>query len=101
MIGRRPAVAPQGRAALLCVRFDYPQRRITINLGPAGLPKEGGRSDLAIAMGILAASGQLDPKEVVRHEYVAELALTGELRPVDGVLPAAIAAAEEGRTKRH
>ena len=86
------------RAALLCARFDYPQRRITINLGPADLPKEGGRFDLAIAMGILAASGQLDPQQVVRHEYVAELALTGELRPVDGVLPAAIAAAEAGRT---
>ena len=72
------------RAALLCARFDYPQRRITINLGPADLPKEGGRFDLAIAMGILAASGQLDPQR--------------ELRPVDGVLPAAIAAAEAYRT---
>lgn len=86
------------RAALLCARFDYPQRRTTINLAPADLPKEGGRFDLAIALGILAASGQLDPQQVVRHEYLGELALTGELRPVDGVLSAAIAAAEAGRT---
>jgi len=86
------------RAALMCARFEYPQRRITINLAPADLPKEGGRFDLAIALGILAASGQLDAAEVSRHEYLGELALTGELRAVDGVLPAAIAAAEAGRT---
>ena len=49
------------RAALLCARFDFPQRRITLNLAPADLPKEGGRYDLAIALGILAASGQVDP----------------------------------------
>ena len=51
------------RSPLLCARFDYPQRRITINLGPADLPKEGGRFDLAIAVGFLAASGQLDPQQ--------------------------------------
>jgi len=86
------------RAALMCARFEYPQRRITLNLAPADLPKEGGRFDLAIALGILAASGQLDAEQVSRHEFLGELALTGELRPVDGVLPAAIAAAEAGRT---
>ena len=86
------------RAALMCARFDYPQRRITINLAPADLPKEGGRFDLAIALGILAASGQIDAAETSRHEFIGELALTGELRPVDGVLPAAIAAAAAGRT---
>lgn len=86
------------RAALMCARFDYPQRRITINLAPADLPKEGGRFDLAIALGILAASGQIDAAETSRHEFIGELALTGELRPVEGVLPAAIAAAEAGRT---
>ena len=86
------------RAALLCARFDYPQRRITLNLGPADLPKEGGRFDLAIALGILAASGQIDAEQTSRHEFLGELALTGELRPVEGVLPAAIASAEAGRT---
>jgi magnesium chelatase family protein len=86
------------RAALLCARFDFPAARILINLAPADLPKEGGRFDLAIAMGILAASGQIDPLLLDRYEFLGELALTGELRPVDGVLPAALAAAEAGRT---
>ncbi len=86
------------RAALLCARFEYPQRRITLNLAPADLPKEGGRFDLPIALGILAASGQINPQAVVRHEFIGELALTGELRPVRGALAAAIAAAEAGRT---
>ena len=86
------------RAALLCARFDYPAARILINLAPADLPKEGGRFDLAIALGILAASGQIDPLLLDRYEFLGELALTGELRPVDGVLPAALAAAEAGRT---
>jgi len=57
-------------AALLCARFDYPQRRITLNLGPADLPKEGGRFDLAIALGILAASGQIDVKQTSRHAFL-------------------------------
>ncbi len=85
------------RAALLCARFDFPQRRITLNLAPADLPKEGGRYDLAIALGILAASGQVDPQSLLQYEFLGELGLTGELRPVAGALPAAIAAADAGR----
>ncbi len=68
------------RAALLCARFDFPQRRITLNLAPADLPKEGGRYDLAIALGILAASGQVDPQSLLQYEFLGELGLTGELR---------------------
>lgn len=86
------------RAALICSQFDFPQRRITINLAPADLPKEGGRFDLAIALGILAASDQIDRQLLAQHEFLGELALTGELRGVDGVLPAAIAAAEQSRS---
>ncbi len=86
------------RAALLCARFDFPQRRITLNLAPADLPKEGGRYDLAIAPGILAANGQVDPQSLLQYEFLGELGLTGELRPVVGALPAAIVAAEAGAT---
>jgi len=85
------------RAAIVCSQFEFPQRRITINLAPADLPKEGGRFDLAIALGILAASGQIDTKVLSRNAFLSELALTGELRPVNGVLPAALAAARLGR----
>ncbi|WP_141057839.1 YifB family Mg chelatase-like AAA ATPase [Stenotrophomonas rhizophila] len=86
------------RAAIVCSQFEFPQRRITINLAPADLPKEGGRFDLAIALGILAASGQIDTQVLSRYEFLGELALTGELRGVNGVLPAALAAARLGRT---
>jgi magnesium chelatase family protein len=85
------------RAALLCSQFDFPARRITINLAPADLPKDGGRFDLPIALGILAASGQIDRQALDGGEFLGELALTGELREVDGVLPAAIAAGRAGR----
>lgn len=85
------------RAALLCAQFEFPARRITINLAPADLPKEGGRFDLPIALGILAASGQIDRQALADYEFLGELALTGELRGVDGVLPAALAAAQAGR----
>jgi len=85
------------RTAILCAQFEFPARRITINLAPADLPKEGGRFDLPIALGILAASGQIDRDALDRLEFVGELALTGELRPVDGVLPAALAAMQDGR----
>jgi len=78
------------RAALLNSRFDYPARRITVNLAPADLPKEGGRFDLAIALGILAASGQLPVDNLADYEFLGELALGGELRPVRGALPASI-----------
>ncbi len=86
------------RAAILCAQFEFPARRITINLAPADLPKDGGRFDLPIALGILAASGQIDRQALAHHEFIGELALTGELRGVDGALPAAIAAAREQRT---
>lgn len=86
------------RAAILCAQFEFPARRITINLAPADLPKEGGRFDLPIALGILAASGQINREALADYEFLGELALTGELRSVDGALPAALAAARAGRT---
>ena len=86
------------RAAILCAQYEWPARRITINLAPADLPKDGGRFDLPIALGILAASGQIDRQALSTHEFIGELALTGELRGVDGALPAALAAAHEQRT---
>jgi magnesium chelatase family protein len=84
-------------AAILCAQFGFPQRRITVNLAPADLPKDGGRFDLSIALGILAANGDVSAEALVQYELLGELALTGELRPVDGVLPAALAAARTGR----
>lgn len=78
------------RAALLNARFEFPMRRITVNLAPADLPKEGGRFDLPIALGILAASGQIPANRLLEHEFIGELALTGELRGVRGALCAAL-----------
>ncbi|HHC73088.1 MAG TPA: ATP-dependent protease [Thiotrichales bacterium] len=86
------------RGALLTARFEWPQRRITINLAPADLPKEGGRFDLPIALGILAASRQIPREPLARMEFLGELALGGDLRPVRGALPAALKARDEGRT---
>ena len=74
------------RAALQNVGFDIPSRRITINLAPADLPKESGRFDLPIALGILAASGQIPSNELDRYEFAGELSLSGQLRPVRGAL---------------
>ena len=85
------------RGALLTSQFEFPARRITINLAPADLPKEGGRFDLPIALGILAASGQVPRDALENHEFLGELALSGELRPVRGALPAALAARDAGR----
>lgn len=79
------------RSALLTARFEFPARRITVNLAPADLPKEGGRFDLPIAIGILAASRQIPGDLLNGLEFLGELALTGGLRPVRGVLTAAIA----------
>lgn len=80
------------RAALLSSRFEFPSRRITINLAPADLPKEGGRFDLPIALGVLAASGQLPADVLGGYECLAELGLSGELRALRaGVLPGALA----------
>ena len=86
------------RAAILCAQFEFPTRRITVNLAPADLPKDGGRFDLPIALGILAASGQIRREALADYEFLGELSLTGELRAVDGVLPAALAVAACGRT---
>ncbi|MEO8401157.1 MAG: YifB family Mg chelatase-like AAA ATPase, partial [Gammaproteobacteria bacterium] len=80
------------RSALMNSCFDFPTRRITINLAPADLPKEGGRFDLPIALGILAASGQLPNDKLASYEFTGELALSGELRAVRGVLPVVLGA---------
>lgn len=85
------------RSALLNNRFEFPLKRITINLAPADLPKEGGRFDLAIAIGILAASQQIPASALEAIEFLGELSLTGELRNIRGALPAAWAAS---RTQR-
>jgi magnesium chelatase family protein len=85
------------RGALLNCQFEFPQQRITVNMAPADIPKEGGRFDLAIALGILAASGQLQKKALDTMECLGELSLGGELRPVMGALPAAIQAKQAGR----
>jgi magnesium chelatase family protein len=75
------------RSALINSGFEFPARRITVNLAPADLPKEGGRFDLAIAIGIIAASNQLPAEQLSDIELVGELALSGEIRPVTGALP--------------
>jgi magnesium chelatase family protein len=85
------------RGALLNGHFQFPAGRVTINLAPADLPKEGGRFDLPIALGILGASGQLATGGLSGVEMLGELALSGELRPVSGVLPAALAVRDSGR----
>ncbi|MRI32930.1 ATP-dependent protease [Endozoicomonas sp. OPT23] len=86
------------RSAILNSGFEFPTSRITINLAPADLPKEGGRFDLPIALGILAASGQLPTEPLENTEFIGELALTGTLRSISGALPAAISATEAKRT---
>ena len=80
------------RVAIQNTRFEYPNRRVTVNLAPAELPKDGGRFDLAIALGILAAGGQVPRESLQGCEFLGELALSGELRPVPGVLPALLRA---------
>ena len=74
------------RAALVNARFEFPARRLTVNLAPADLPKESGRFDLPIALGILAASGQLPSNQLDAYEFAGELSLTGDLRPIRGAL---------------
>src|SRR5271169_2606131 len=85
------------RAALQNARFEFPARRITVNLAPADLPKESGRFDLPIALGILAASGQLPSERLAEYEFAGELALTGELRAIRGALAMTYHAANCGR----
>ncbi len=77
------------RSAILNSGFQFPNRRLTINLAPADLPKDGARLDLPIAIGILAASDQLDPQVLSAFEFIGELALNGELRQVTGSLAVA------------
>lgn len=84
------------RSALLACGFKFPQERITVNLGPADMRKTGGRFDLAIALGILAANKQVPAEAVSRYEFYGELALNGEIRRIPGVLPAALRAAADG-----
>jgi magnesium chelatase family protein len=74
------------RAAIQNCRYEFPQRRITVNLAPADLPKESGRFDLPIALGILIASGQLKAQALDDYEFAGELALGGELRSIRGAL---------------
>jgi magnesium chelatase family protein len=74
------------RAALQNARFEFPARKITVNLAPADLPKESGRFDLPIALGILAASGQMPGDLLDQYEFAGELSLSGELRPIRGAL---------------
>jgi len=86
------------RGAILNSQFEFPARRITINLAPADLPKDGGRYDLPIALGILAASGQIPDRTLQEYEFAGELALSGELRGVHGILPMTLHSRAAGRT---
>ena len=85
------------RGAIINSGFEFPAKRITVNLAPADLPKAGGRFDLPIAIGILIASGQLPAAKVDDFELVGELALDGHLRKVSGVLPTALSCGAAGR----
>src|ERR671929_1544337 len=85
------------RAALQNARFEFPARRITVNLAPADLPKESGRFDLPIAIGILVATGQLPAEGLERFEFAGELALAGVLRPVRGALAMSLGATKAQR----
>ena len=85
------------RAALNHAHFEFPARRITVNLAPADLPKDSARFDLPIALGILAASGQVNAASLAAHEFAGELSLNGELRPLRGALAMALRARGSGR----
>jgi magnesium chelatase family protein len=85
------------RAALQNAQFEFPARKITVNVAPADLPKESGRFDLPIAIGILAATKQIPDGALARYEFAGELALGGSLRPIRGALPLALCARRDGR----
>ena len=84
------------RSAIINSGFQFPNKRLTINLAPADLPKDGSRLDLPIALGILIASGQLPEQAAEGLEFVGELALDGHLRPITGILSIAIACQQLG-----
>ena len=86
------------RSAITNNGFEFPLKRITVNLAPADLPKEGGRYDLAIAIGILAASNQINTKQLDEFEFIGELALSGAVRAVKGILPTAHAVKTNNRS---
>ncbi len=86
------------RSALMNSNLEFPTRRTTINLAPADLPKDSCRFDLPIALGILSASGQIPLDRLNQYEFTGELALSGELRPIHGILPVALEAKRAGRT---
>ncbi len=85
------------RAAIINSNFEFPARKITVNLAPADLPKDGGRYDLPIALGVLAASGQINKSSLNKYEFHGELALSGLLREVNGSLPVALAAQQKNK----
>ena len=84
------------RSALINCGFEFPDRKIIVNLAPADLPKEGGRFDLPIALGIIVASGQLPRTALDGFEFYGELALSGEIRPIVGEIPLAMACLAAG-----
>jgi len=86
------------RSAIINCGYEFPAKRITVNLAPADLPKEGGRFDLPIAVGILAASEQLPAVDLSQYEFAGELALSGELRAIVGEIPVAMASSQSKRT---
>jgi magnesium chelatase family protein len=101
MVGLPEAVVRESRervrSALLTTGFDFPVGRITVNLSPADLPKEGGRFDLPIAVGILAATRKINPRALEQREFYGELSLGGELRQTSKLLPALIEGSRCGR----
>ena len=84
------------RAALQNAQFEFPARKVTVNLAPADLRKESGRFDLPIALGILAATSQIPSHQLAQYEFAGELALTGDLRPVRGALAMARSSHQDG-----
>jgi magnesium chelatase family protein len=101
LVGLPEAVVRESKervhSALVTSGFDFPAGRITVNLSPADLPKEGGRFDLPIAVGILAATGKVRPRSLERREFYGELSLGGELRHTSKLLPALIEGGHSGR----
>ena len=86
------------RSAIINSHFDFPMKRITVNLAPADLPKSGSGFDLPIAIGILAASGQISSRKLADHEFIGELALGGTLRGINAIIPIVLATKRAGQT---